>query len=795
MITVQFSQTLYQTNEAFISGVTPVTIIATGEIDRPFGILFNDLGGTATGPLTPNANPDYNSAVTAVFFQVGGPTSQNIALDIINDGVPEPTETIVFTIPPSDDYVVGPNSTAVLQILDGNTPIPPAPPSPPNPVPLPEPTPPTPPTPPVAPPTPPAPPVAPPTPPTPPTPGLFGAEIDVSDLNGSNGFQIDGLNTFDELGFSVSGAGDMNGDGINDILIGAPRVGTNVGASYVIFGGSGLGVNGTFDLDDLNGSNGFVINGIDSGDRAGLSVSEAGDVNGDGFDDIIIGAPNADPNGNNGAGESYVVFGGGNVGSGGAINLAGLNGSNGLVINGVGVNANDNSGWDVSSAGDVNNDGIDDLIVGAPNVDGNGGNAGASYIVFGGSGLGGNGRLNLSALNGSNGFVINGIRNDGVLSAGSESGRAVSSAGDLNGDGIDDLLIGAPRVGANDGGAAYVVYGRSGLGVGGSLDLDDLNGNNGFAINSLGGRLGTAVTNLGDINSDGIDDIAVSAPNASFSGGTRAGQVYVIFGDNQGFGGSLNLAALNGSNGFTINGVDPSDAAGTTISGAGDINGDGVNDLVLSSVRGDDGASYVVFGGSTLGSTVELEDLNGENGFAILDGATFSNERSVSGLGDVNGDGVDDVIVGNGLRGSGSSYVVFGRSSGPPRINGTSESDVLIGTGSSELITGLGSADVITTGGGSDTVRYTSIGDRLDVITDFAIGLDRIALDLPFTVAGLNFNAAIAGGFLAVQSSGSGSLVRVDLDGSAGTLNSLIDLAVVDGVSASALRRAANFTF
>ena len=203
----------------------------------------------------------------------------------------------------------------------------------------------------------------------------------------------------------------------------------------------------------------------------------------------------------------------------------------------------------------------------------------------------------------------------------------------------------------------------------------------------------------------------------------------------------------------------------------------------------------MVFGGSTLGSTVELEDLNGENGFAILDGATFSNERSVSGLGDVNGDGVDDVIVGNGLRGSGSSYVVFGRSSGPPRINGTSESDVLIGTGSSELITGLGSADVITTGGGSDTVRYTSIGDRLDVITDFAIGLDRIALDLPFTVAGLNFNAAIAGGFLAVQSSGSGSLVRVDLDGSAGTLNSLIDLAVVDGVSASALRRAANFTF
>ncbi|MCC5665152.1 integrin alpha [Nostoc sp. CHAB 5784] len=120
-------------------------------------------------------------------------------------------------------------------------------------------------------------------------------------------------------------------------------------------------------LSDLNGTNGFFINGIAEGDFSGNSVSNAGDINNDGIDDLIIGAPGADPNGNSGAGQSYVVFGGTNLGSGGSLNLSDLNGTNGFIINGIAAyNYSGYSGDSVSNAGDINNDGIDDLIIGVP---------------------------------------------------------------------------------------------------------------------------------------------------------------------------------------------------------------------------------------------------------------------------------------------------------------------------------------------------------------------------------------------------------------------------------------------
>ena len=140
--------------------------------------------------------------------------------------------------------------------------------------------------------------------------------------------------------------------------------------------------------------------------RSGISVSSAGDVNGDGIDDLIIGAHGASPNGNFAAGESYVVFGT-SGGFGASLDLSSLDGSKGFVINGI--DAVDESGWSVSSAGDVNGDGIDDLIIGTRGADPNGNsNAGESYVVFGSSG-GFGASLDLSSLDGSNGFVINGI--------------------------------------------------------------------------------------------------------------------------------------------------------------------------------------------------------------------------------------------------------------------------------------------------------------------------------------------------------------------------------------------------
>ncbi|WP_204153432.1 cadherin domain-containing protein, partial [Leptolyngbya sp. CCY15150] len=202
-----------------------------------------------------------------------------------------------------------------------------------------------------------------------------------STLNGSNGFRIDGVAAGDYSGRSVSSAGDINGDGFDDLIIGANRAspnGSTSGSSYVVFG-SGSEFSSTLNLSTLNGSNGFRIDGVAAFDYSGWSVSSAGDINGDGIDDLIIGAWGAAPNGS-GSGSSYVVFGSGGEFSS-TLNLSTLNGSNGFRIDGVA--ANDRSGMSVSSAGDINGDGVDDLIIGAWGAAPNGTYSGSSYVVFG----------------------------------------------------------------------------------------------------------------------------------------------------------------------------------------------------------------------------------------------------------------------------------------------------------------------------------------------------------------------------------------------------------------------------
>ncbi len=507
----------------------------------------------------------------------------------------------------------------------------------------------------------------------------FPAQLNLSSLDGNNGFVVKGIDRLDFSGGSVSGAGDFNGDGFDDLIIGADFAGPNgygSGESYVVFG-TDAGFGATLELAGLDGSNGFVLNGIDTDDRSGLAVSGAGDVNGDGFDDLIIGALGADPNGY-GSGESYVVFGT-DVGFGAALELSSLDGSNGFVINGI--DAGDFSGRAVSSAGDVNNDGFDDLIIGALGADPNGYGSGESYVVFG-TDAGFGAALELSSLDGSNGFAINGI------DAGDYSGLSVSGAGDVNGDGIDDLIIGNGSFSAtNDlySSESYVVFGTD-TGFSPTINLSSLDGSNGFVLNGLdraydygSSYAGFSVSGAGDINGDGFDDLIIGTQQARRYGPSSSEHAYVIFGSDMSFGSALDLSSLDGSNGFFIDGIEYSGYDGSSsiaVSGAGDVNGDGFDDLIIGVGAADSngikksGKSYVVFGTNAgFDAALSLGGLDGSNGFA-LDGinADDSSGVSVSGTGDINGDGIDDLIIGasgadpNGTD-SGESYVVFGAAS------------------------------------------------------------------------------------------------------------------------------------
>ena len=414
--------------------------------------------------------------------------------------------------------------------------------------------------------------------------------IDLSTLTAAQGFVVFGDANYDYAGRSVSSAGDINGDGIGDIIIGAPQGdngGSNAGEAYIIFGKAGI-ARTSIDLGTLTPADGFIIQGDVANDVLGFSVSEAGDVNGDGIGDIIIGAQGGD-NGGSSAGEAYIIFGKTGATRSG-IDLTTLAASDGFIIQGD--VADDQAGRSVSAAGDVNGDGIDDLIIGARSGDDGGSAAGEAYVIYGKSGAT-RANIDLTGLAASDGFIV-----QGDVSADS-AGYSVSAAGDFNGDGFDDVLVGARGFdgGGNFSGAAYLIFGKAGI-VRGTVDLTGLAPSDGFRIQGDIDRdyAGEAVSGAGDINGDGFADIIVGA-----SGASVGGIAYVIFGAAGATRADIDLTGFSTSDGFLVQGSAASNNIGLAVSNAGDFNGDGIDDIIVGSQTGDNGGAdagqaYIIFG-------------------------------------------------------------------------------------------------------------------------------------------------------------------------------------------------------
>jgi hypothetical protein len=519
-------------------------------------------------------------------------------------------------------------------------------------------------------------------------------------------------------GQSVSGAGDLNGDGYGDVIVGAAYAGDFTGEAYVVFssawGGDMMNIPVADLVDTSTAFDGFIVRASETASFAGRSVSGDGDINDDGISDVAVGASAA-----NLTGEVYVIFGN-NTGDYGVldgegrqvVDVADLTAAQGFIVQGL-VDAG-RLGVSVDFIGDFDGDGIDDLLIGA-NF------ANEAYVIFGSTtGFGdldpdGRAVIDVATLTADEGLILQG----GVLPGGTvnflgidypypetpdQAGYSVSAAGDINGDGMSDLIVGGPyhSTGVDEGlisvipyqeGIAYVVFGDGAyhgtdLEDATTVDLTSLSGgSDGFAI--IGGvndLAGYSVAAAGDFNGDGFDDIAVGAPlDDSLLGDADSGAVYLIFGMNGGFPDEVDLSTFNdvtgsysgGVDGVRIDGVEPNDQAGVSVAGIGDFNGDSLDDLLigayLSDAGGiDAGSAYVVFGydpdGGGESPALDLGSLLIEDGFSFegTEADDWLGYR-VSGAGDLNGDGYDDLIVGApgddlSLVNDGSAFIVYGRS-------------------------------------------------------------------------------------------------------------------------------------
>jgi hypothetical protein len=508
--------------------------------------------------------------------------------------------------------------------------------------------------------------------------GAFVHFGSASGLSANPDWEIDCDQVNAEFGVSVATAGDVNGDGFSDVIIGAALFDngqTDEGGAFV-YHGSGAG---------LPNAPAWTGEGGQTSSLYGHSIATAGDVNGDGFSDVIVGAEGYD-NGQTNEGRAFVYHG----------SATGL--ANSPAWTAESDQANAHFGLSVGMAGDVNGDGFSDVIVGAPYWDSSQTDKGAAFVYYGSAA----------------GLATSAAWTAESEQAGASYGGAVATAGDVNGDGFSDVIVGADQYdnGQFLEGRAFV-YNGSPIGLGLSPDWT-------AESNQANARFGRSVATAGDVNGDGFSDVIVGAPYWD-SGQTDEGAAFVYYGS------ALGLATSAWIGHSFQNGTRFGNSVGT----AGDVNGDGFSDVIVGAHHyvffGYEGRAFV-FHGSALGLngiaawTADGDQTDAEFGF------------SVGTAGDVNGDGFSDVIVGadtynNGQANEGRAFVFHGSALGlATSAAWTAESDQtdayfgysvatagdVNGDGFSDVIVG---ADHYTNGQfgeGGVFVYYGNGGDCLD---------------------------------------------------------------------------------
>lgn len=461
------------------------------------------------------------------------------------------------------------------------------------------------------------------------------------DLSGVNASYI-GEAASDYSGNSVASVGDLNGDGLGDIVIGAPWYsggGYNYGGqTYVIFGQSS---GWAMDTNLSNASASYLGNSANG--YAGNAVAGAGDVNGDGKKDFLIGAY--------GANKAYLILG---KSSGWAMDTSLTNSD----ANFSGESSGDQAGIAVAGIGDINNDGFDDIAIGAHYDDDAGNNAGQVYIILGkASGWANN--TNLSAADASYWGEA----------ASDMAGSSVSGAGDVNNDGFADFLIGAYGNDAGGAGAGqvYLILGKA---SGWAMDVGLANADASFIGEAASDTVGIGLDGAGDVNGDGFDDIIIGA-YGNDGAGSGAGQAYLIFGKASGWAMDTNLSGVNAS----YVGESASDFAGLSVAGIGDVNRDGFDDVAVGAPGDDDagnvaGQVYIIFGkASNWAMDTSLSSASasfwGESAVDQISYTTYNySQGAIDGGGDFDGNTYPDIIIGsyNNAEGgatAGQTYIIL----------------------------------------------------------------------------------------------------------------------------------------